>query len=128
VSKTKKKKKKKSKPTPEIHMWVRDSKTRAKIGVVIAQRKGKSISLGWSQCMTKPSRNMRDQGVEPDVFDKTTGQNKARARAAQGNITIDKDGNATVTRSLGDKTQIPNRCVSAMRKLGKMARKYFTKE
>jgi hypothetical protein len=126
VSKTKKKKK--SKPTPEIHMWVRDSKTRAKIGVVVAQKRGKTITLGWSQCMTKPSRGMREQGIVPDVFDKTTGQNKARARAANNRITVDKDGNATVTQNLGDKTQIPNRCVAAMRQLGKRARKYFQKK
>ena len=78
--------------------------------------------------MTKPSRSMREQGIGPDVFDKTTGQNKARARAARGQIVVDKDGKTTVTQDLGDRTQIPNRCISAMRKLGQMARKYFKKK
>lgn len=126
MSKTKKKKK--SKSVPEIYMWVRDSKTRAKIGVVLAQKRGGTINLGWSQCMTKPSKKMREQGIEPDVFDKTTGQNKARGRAANGRILVEKDGTPVVTQVLGDKTQIPNACVSAMRKLGKMARKYFKKK
>jgi hypothetical protein len=124
AKKPKKKKKKAKAKNRELLKYVLDSKSRQRVGVVVAvERDDGSVSFGWSQCMVSLTRVQRHQGIkEPDRFDKETGKNKARGRADQKLVGLTPDGKLIMEEA----AKIPNACATELREsLIPMASRYF---
>lgn len=96
------------------------------VGCVVARRVvGGDIKIGWSKCLSKPTVSERNQGVNPDKF------NKAKAIAMAKSRTSSKDpfyslslDNAEIINQ-DNAPNIPSIIRKHLRIMAKRARRYF---
>lgn len=126
----------------DLVQFVREGTRR--VGCVVARlwHKGDTpqVTIGWSKCQVKPSKEHAAEGVKPDRYNSVSALNIAKERCLshQYGMTLEEAKALTATNCiLPDPTdpnnaaknvQVPYICIQPIRKMADRAQRYFFKK